>query len=329
MRNPRHIALALAIVLIWGVNFVAISHALDGFPPVLLAAVRFALTGTAALFVPRPKEVRWYWIAGIATFVFVGQYVLLFTGMAHGMPDGLASLVLQCQAPFTVLAAAVLLRERTGARQLLGIVAAMAGLVVIGAGRGGNVPLGSLLLVIGAGASWALGSICNRKAGAENGFALMVWASLYAAPPLFLFSLLTEGPHRIGHALTHLQAGPVLGLLYVVFLATFVGMGAWVVLMTKYPASAVAPYTLGVPPIGILAALVANGERMTALEIVGSVVVLAGLVAIVWPRRSGQAGSSESARRSPRRPLRRSPRPRIVPDPSVLAATVEETNQAA
>ena len=306
MRNPRHIALALAVVVIWGVNFVAISHALDGFPPILLAALRFALTGTAALFFPRPKEVRWYWIAGISAFMFFGQYVLLFTSMAHGMPDGLASLVLQSQAPFTVLAAALLLGEKTGPRQAAGIAAAVAGLVVIGAGRGGNVPLSSLLLAIAAGASWALGSICNRKAGATNGFALMVWASLYAAPPLILASLLSEGPHRIGHAFAHLHAGPVLGLLYVVLLSTFVGMGAWVVLITKYPASAVAPYTLGVPPVGIVAALIANGERMTALEVVGSLVVLAGLVAIVWPRRSP-----------------------IVSDPSVPAARVDRTAQPA
>lgn len=306
MRNPRHIALALAIVVIWGVNFVAISHALDGFPPILLAALRFTLTGLAVVVVPRPKEVRWYWIGGISAFMFFGQYVLLFTGMAHGMPDGLASLVLQSQAPFTVLAAALLLGEKTGPRQAAGIVAAVAGLAVIGAGRGGNVPLGSLLLCIGAGASWALGSICNRKAGATNGFALMVWASLYAAPPLFLASLLIDGPHHIGHALAHPHVGPVLGLLYVVLLSTFVGLGAWVMLITKYPASAVAPYTLGVPPVGILASFIANGERMTALEIVGSAVVLGGLVAIVWPRRSP-----------------------IVSDPSVAAARVDRTAQPA
>lgn len=305
MRNPRHIAMALVIVLIWGVNFLAIGHALEGFPPILLAALRFALTGLAAIFFPRPKEVRWYWIAGISAFMFYGQYVLLFTAMSHGMPDGLASLVLQCQAPFTVLAAALLLRERTSVRQLAGIVAAVAGLGVIGAGRGGNVPLASLLLAIAAGASWALGSICNRKAGAANGFALMVWASAYAAPPLFLTSLLTEGPHRIGHAFTHLHTGPVLGLLYVVGLSTFVGMGAWVVLITKYPASLVSPYTLGIPPIGLLAALIANGERMSGLEIVGSAVVLAGLVAIMWPRRSP-----------------------IASEPSVPPAKVDRTAQA-
>ncbi|NUR58061.1 MAG: EamA family transporter [Catenulispora sp.] len=311
MRNPRHILLALTIVLIWGVNFVAIGYALDGFPPILLAALRFGLTGLAAFFVPRPKEVRWYWAAGISAFMFFGQYVLLFTGMAHGMPDGLSSLVLQCQAPFTVLLAAVLIGERTGVRQLLGIAAAVAGLAVIGSGRGGAVPLGSLLLVIGAGASWALGSICNRKAGATNGFALMVWASLYAAPPLAIASLLTDGPHRIADSVTHLRLSPVLGLLYVVGLSTFVGLGAWIALISKYPASAVAPYTLGVPPIGMLAAAVVNGERMNALELIGAAVVLVGLVAIVWPRRATTA---------------KSPTP---PNPSPATAKVEGTVAAA
>lgn len=322
MRNPRHIAMALAIVVIWGVNFLAIGRALEGFPPILLAGLRFALTGLAAFFLPRPKEVRWYWIGGISAFMFFGQYVLLFTGMAHGMPDGLSSLVLQCQAPFTVLAAALLLRERTGVRQLAGIAVAVAGLGVIGAGRGGNVPLGALLLVIAAGASWALGSICNRKAGAANGFALMVWASLYAAPPLLLTSLLTEGPHRIGHAFAHLHTGPVLGLLYVVLMSTFAGMGAWVVLLTKYPASVVSPYTLGVPPIGILAALIANGEKMTAPEVAGCVVVLAGLVAIVWPRRVARPVGREVAHETGQQI-------RIAPDPSVPTARVEGTTQAA
>ena len=306
MRNPRHIALALTVVVIWGVNFVAIGYALDGFPPILLAALRFALTGLAAFFVPRPKEVRWYWIAGVGAFMFCGQYILLFTGMAHGMPEGLTSLVLQAQAPFTVLFAAVLLRERTGKQQLIGIAIAAAGLVVIGAGRGGSIPLGALLLCIGAAASWAIGNICNRKAGAKNGFALMVWASVYAAPPLFLTSLATEGPHRVGQAFAHLHAAPVAGLLYVVGLSTFIGLGAWVMLLTKYPASAVAPYTLGVPPVGMLAAALVHGERMNAAELAGTAIVLAGLLAIVWHRSA-----------------------RIAPNPSVPTATLKEVVEAA
>jgi O-acetylserine/cysteine efflux transporter len=284
MRNPRHVALALTIVAIWGVNFVAIGTALEGYPPILLAALRFALTALAAFFVPRPKGVRWHWIAAVGLFTFVGQYALLFTAMAHGMPEGLSSLVLQAQAPFTILFAAVALRERTGRRQLAGIAVAGAGLAVIGAGRGGNVPLSALLLAIASAASWAVGNICTRKAKADNGFSLMVWGSVWAAPPLFLLSLAQEGPHRIADSLTHPEAAAVGALAYVVILSTFVGLGGWVMLLGRYPAGAVAPYTLGVPPIGMLAAALVHGEHVNGLELAGAAVVLAGLVAIVWNR---------------------------------------------
>ena len=281
MRNPRHIALAVAIVAIWGVNFVMIGEALDGYPPLLLAALRFLLTVLAVPFVPRPRGVRWYWMAAVGTTMFVGQYALLFTALAHGMPDGLASLVLQAQAPFTILFAAVALRERTGPRQLAGIAVAGAGLGVIGVGRGGDVPLSALLISVAAAAAWAVGNICTRQARAQDGFALMVWASLWAAPPLLALSLAVEGPGRVGHALAHPHLVPVLGLLYVVVLSTFVGLGGWLMLLGRYPAGAVAPYTLGVPPVGLLSAWLFVGERVNVVELAGCAVVLLGLAAIV------------------------------------------------
>jgi O-acetylserine/cysteine efflux transporter len=292
MRNPRHIALALTVVLIWGVNFVFIGIALEGFPPILLAAVRFVLTASAALFVPRPK-VPWRWIAAVGIFTFAGQYGLLFTAMSQGMPEGLSSLVIQCQVPFTVLFAAVALRERTTRRQLAGIAVALAGLAVIGVGRGGSIPLGALLLTVACGASWAVGNVCNRQAKADNGFALMVWASVFAAPPLLALSLATEGPHRIGDAFAHLHTGPVLALAYVVLISTFIGMGAWVMLLGKYPASSVVPYALGVPPIGMICGALFHGEHVTGVELAGSAVVLAGLVTIVW-NRAGAKGKAKA-----------------------------------
>lgn len=295
MRNPRHIALAVTIVAIWGANFVMIAKALDGYPPLLLAALRFVLTGLAAFFVPRPRGVRWHWIAAVGLTTFVGQYALLFTALAHGMPDGLASLVLQVQAPFTLLFAAFVLREHTGPRQLAGIAVAGAGLAVIGVGRGGDVPLSALLIAIAAGASWAVGNICTRQAKAADGFALMVWASVWAAPPLLALSLAVEGPRRIGHALAHPHPGPIVGLLYVVVLATFVGLGGWLMLLSRYPAGAVAPYTLGVPPIGLLAAWLFVGERANAVELAGCAVVLLGLSAIVVNRPVSRKPSPAAA----------------------------------
>lgn len=297
MRNPRHVALALTVVVIWGVNFVVIGVALEGFPPLLLATLRFVLTGLAAVLVPRPR-VPWRWIAAVGLCTLAGQYGFLFVAMAQGLPEGLSSLVLQAQVPFTVLFAAVLLREHTTPRQLVGIAVAAAGLVAIGIGRGGSVTLGALLLCVASGGAWACGNICTKKAAADNGFALLVWASLFAVPPLAGLSLAMEGPHRIAASLSHLKAAPVAALLFVVIVSTLFGMGSWVMLMSKNPASAVVPYALGVPAVGLVAAAVLHGEHASAVELAGAAVVLFGLLGIVWNRTPDAHGARKAAKAS-------------------------------
>jgi O-acetylserine/cysteine efflux transporter len=295
--------MALTVVTIWGVNFVVIGVALESFPPILLAALRFALTSLAVFFVPRP-DVPWRWIAAVGLFTLAGQYGFLFTSMSQGMPEGLSSLVIQSQVPFTVLFAAIALRERTTARQLAGIGVAATGLVVIGIGRGGAVPLGALLLCVASGASWAIGNVCTRQAKADNGFALMVWASMFATPPLFGLSLVMEGPRTIGTSLTHLHLAPVAALLFVVAISTLIGMGSWVMLMSKYPASSVVPFALAVPAVGLVSAALLHGEHASALELAGAAVVLVGLVGIIWNRSAS------------------TPKAETTPIPSVPAAKV-------
>lgn len=284
VRSPRHVALALTVVTIWGVNFVAIGVALQGFPPILLAALRFASTSLAACFVPRPQA-PWRWIAAVGLCTLSGQYGFLFLGMAKGMPEGLSALVIQSQVPFTLLLAAVLLRERVSARQVAGIAMAGLGFVVISIARGGAVPLVALLLCVASGASWAVGNISTRKARADNGFALLVWASLFATPPLFALSFLIEGPQAIGASLTHLRLAPVAALLFIVVVSTLFGMGSWVMLLSKNPASAVVPYALGVPVVGLAAATLLHGEHPSGVELVGAAMVLSGLAVTVlnWP----------------------------------------------
>ncbi len=109
--------LALVVAVAWGLNFPATAIALDHWPPFLLAAVRFTLLALPTiLFVPRPK-VPFRWIVLVGATLGVLQFAFLYLGMAAGMPTGLASLVIQASAPFTVVLAGVLLREKlTAAR---------------------------------------------------------------------------------------------------------------------------------------------------------------------------------------------------------------------
>jgi O-acetylserine/cysteine efflux transporter len=280
----RHSLLAVAVAVVWGVNFVVIHEGLADFPPLLFVALRFALVAFPAVFFLSRPRVPLRLVLGVGVFMCTGQFALLFVAMDRGLPAGLASLVLQMQVLFTMAFAVVMLAERPSARQIGGALLALAGMALIAAGRGGNVPLGALALSVGAAASWGVGNICARRAQADDPLALLVWASLVPPLPLMALSLaLGEGAPSIG-------LGGVLSVLYVVVGATFFGFGSWVWLMRRHPASRVAPFTLLVPPVGIAAAWALLGERPSGAELAGAGVVLAGL-AIATVTTSGRRGT--------------------------------------
>ena len=287
----RHIALAVAVAVIWGVNFVVIHVGLDSFPPLLFAALRFGLVALALPFVPRPGVPARYVVA-VGVFLSAGQFGLLFVGIDRGMPAGLASLVLQLQAAFTIGLAVLLLGERPRPAQLAGSVLALVGIGVIAGGRASVVPLGALALTIGGAACWGLGNVATRKARSPHPVGLLVWSSLIPPLPLLALSLMTER----GEPVVIDPAG-VLALLYVVGLSTFVGFGAWAWLLGRHPASTVAPFTLLVPVVGIGAAWLALGETPSAAELGGAAVVLTGLaltVGLSLPRRRPRASHAGS-----------------------------------
>ena len=109
---PRHIALAVLVAVIWGANFVVIDLGLGDLPPTLFVALRFVVVLVPAIWlVPRP-QVPWRDVVAVGLFMSLGQFALLYTALAVGMPAGLASLVLQAQVGLTVVIAALALRER-------------------------------------------------------------------------------------------------------------------------------------------------------------------------------------------------------------------------
>jgi O-acetylserine/cysteine efflux transporter len=273
----RHIALAVAVAVVWGVNFVVIHAGLGDFPPLLFAALRFALMAFPAVLFVRPPRVPWRWVLGVGAFIGAGQFGLLFVAMDQGMPAGLASLVVQLQAVFTIALAVAFLGERPRVGQLAGAAVALGGIAIIAAGRAEGVPLVAVLLCVGSAACWGAGNICTRQAQAPDPIALLVWSSLVPPLPLTALALIFEGPSQLGDAFAHVSLGGVGALLYVVIGATAFGYGTWTFLMRHHPASQVAPFTLLVPVIGIAAAWIALDEVPTTVELIGAFVVLAGL----------------------------------------------------
>jgi O-acetylserine/cysteine efflux transporter len=286
--------LGLTVVLLWGLNFIAIRVGLDHFPPFFFAALRFAVMAVPVmLFVPRPNvRLRWLLLYGVGFGIL--QFAFLFTAMRAGMPTGLSSLVLQSSAPFTVVLGALFLRERLRLIQLVGLAVAVAGIVVIGLDRAQHAPLLPVLLTLAGGLGWAFGNIGSRQAtaaGGVNPLHLTLWMTVVPPIPLFALSALTEGPTTGLHALTEI-ATPIgwpsfVALGYIVVLGTAAGSGLWTYLMSRYPAGTVAPLSPLVPVVGIAASWATLGETPTALSVIGGLVVITGaFVATTSGRRS-------------------------------------------
>ncbi len=278
--SPRHVIAAVVVMVIWGMNFVAIDKGLEGVPPLVFVALRFMLVLVALPFVPRPAAPIGR-IFAVGAFMSLGQFSLLYTSLAVGMPPGLASLVLQVQAVFTVALAAWLLSERPAPIQVAGVVLGLAGLAIVAAGRGGNATAVGLVVCVFAAGSWAVGNVLVRRLKVPGGLGLTVWSALVVPLPLLLLASLIDSPTVVLHALTNLTWVNWASTLYTAILASLVGYGIWNSLLQRYPASSVAPFTLLVPPVGLLAAWLVDGERPTQLGFVGGAILILGVAIVV------------------------------------------------
>lgn len=282
----NHLLLALAVVFVWGTNFVVIRWGLDGLPPFLFATLRFAFSALPwLLFIPRPTA-PWHKLAAFGVLLGVGQFGLLFLAMQGSISPGLASLVVQTQVFFTIGLSLVLLKERVRGFQVLGLLLALAGLAVIALHlNAAVVTLLGLGLVLCAAFFWACANLVVKSLGPVNMLHFMVWSSAFAVPPLLAISWFVEGPALMQSALT--QATPLVwaSVLWQALGNTLFGYGVWNWLLARHPAATVTPLALLVPVFGMGASALSLGEALPAWKLGAAALVLGGLAVIVlWPR---------------------------------------------
>lgn len=276
--SPKDLLLALVVIVVWGMNFVVIKIGLDDIPPMLLGCLRFMLAAfPAILFIKRP-QMPLRWLIGYGATISLGQFAFLFSAMHVGMPAGLASLVLQSQAFFTLFFAVLFLGERLHATNLVGLVIAASGLVLIGMQGDRSMTLAGFMLTICAASMWAMGNIITRKVGKVNLVGLVVWGSLIPPIPFFALSWFIEGPQMIESALRGIGLSSIMVLVYLAVGATILGYGLWSRLLSRYPANTVAPFSLLVPVVGLTSAAWLLGEQLDGLQAIGALLVLLGLV---------------------------------------------------
>ncbi|MCK6656378.1 O-acetylserine/cysteine exporter [Enterobacter asburiae] len=288
--------LALLVVVVWGLNFVVIKLGLHNMPPLMLAGLRFLLVAFPALFfVARPK-IPLKLLLGYGLTISFGQFAFLFCAIKFGMPAaGLASLVLQAQAFFTIILGAFVFGERLQGKQLAGITLAVFGVLVLieASLNGQDVALLGFMLTLAAGLSWACGNIFNKLIMQHEArpavMSLVVWSALIPIIPFLAASFILDGPDVMLNSLVEIDLTTILSLVYLAFVATIVGYGIWGSLLGRYETWRVAPLSLLVPVVGLASAALLLDETLSALQLFGAVLIMAGLYINVFGLRVRRA----------------------------------------
>ncbi len=285
-----HLLLALAVVAVWGTNFVVIRLGLDSFAPYTFAALRFTFSAVPFVFLVRRPAVSWAKLAAFGVLIGFGQFGLLFWAMRSDITPGLASLVVQSQVFFTIVLAAALYRERLKALQWPAFGLAIAGLAIVAShvSASAGVTLLGVGLVIAAAACWAGGNLVARAAGKVDALGFVVWSTPFAAVPLWVVALAQNGGAAVGDSLARAGVAAWAAVAWQSIGNTLFGYGAWNWLLARHPASTVTPTALLVPVFGMGASAVALHEGLPMWKLGAAALVMGGLVVnLLAARRKG------------------------------------------
>jgi O-acetylserine/cysteine efflux transporter len=286
------VASALAIVVIWGTNFVAMKYALRDFTPFQLGLARYVFAVLPLVIFIRPPKTAWKWVLWYGLFQGVGQFGFLFSALQAGMTAALASVLMQTQVFFTALFGFFLLHERLNKPLIGGLVLAALALACFAMNfvvtQGGAVTVLGFVLNLAAASMWAASNIVARKAQQAtpnyDPLAFVVWTSLVPIIPFLAFTMLFDPP-ELAWRWTDAKWGSWVGVAYLGWVATIAAYAMWTRLLKRYPANRVAPFSLGVPVVGLAAGMLVLGEAIAPWQWAGVAFVVAALGCVMFGGR--------------------------------------------
>jgi O-acetylserine/cysteine efflux transporter len=286
------VASALAIVVIWGTNFVAMKYALRDFTPFQLGLARYVFAVLPLVIFIRPPKTAWKWVLWYGLFQGVGQFGFLFSALQAGMTAALASVLMQTQVFFTALFGFFLLHERLNKPLIGGLVLAALALACFAMNfvvtQGGAVTVLGFVLNLAAASMWAASNIVARKAQQAtpnyDPLAFVVWTSLVPIIPFLAFTMLFDPP-ELAWRWTDAKLGSWVGVAYLGWVATIAAYAMWTRLLKRYPANRVAPFSLGVPVVGLAAGMLVLGEAIAPWQWAGVAFVVAALGCVMFGGR--------------------------------------------
>src|SRR3984957_9949523 len=283
--KPADVFLAVMVAVIWGLAFVASRIALDEFSPALMTTLRFSIAAVPCLLVPRPK-VAWPVLISISFTLFLGQFLAQAYGIAHGVPVGLSSVIVQSQALFTISFAAIAFHERPSRMQTVGIAIAATGLLMICGTVGYDFSVSAFVVLMLSPICFAVGNLLLRRAQGVPMFDLSTWLCLVAAVPLLALAVVSDGAQPTWHALSHMSLKVLICMLGIGLVSTCTAYWLWGRLLRDYSAAQVVPFAFLVPFVGSAASSIVFHETVGPLRLAGMLTVVAGIAVMLLSKRA-------------------------------------------
>lgn len=299
-------AALLVVWLVWGSTYLAIRVADRSIPPFAMAATRY-LTAGAILYplarlasrrqVAPPRQAGASRLAQWGGMAVVGTLLLAFGngGVSYAektLPSGLAALLVASVPLWMALADLVINKHRIPLRGWIALALGLAGIAVL-ARPSGNTTVLPILIVLGASASWGIGSVlASRLPAPASPLVGSAMEMLTGGTVLVVLAAATGELGRIDPG--HVSTQSLLGLLYLIGPGSLLAMTCYVIALRRLPTAAVSTYAYVNPVVAVSLGALLLSERPSLTALLGGAVVVIS-VAILLRRRAGdQPARSEN-----------------------------------
>lgn len=277
--EPRHIALLVFTMVVWGINIIVNKVVVDAVPPVFFAALRFVVM-IGCLF-PWLKIVRGRMkeVVLIALTANVMHYAFFFTALRLAEDASVLAIVTQLNVPFVAILGFLLLGERLGWQRALAAAVAFSGVAIISFDPRVLSYFQAVSMTVVAVISYAYAAILIRRLAGVSVLQLQAWLALFSMPGLMAVSLLTETDQV--NALANADIGVLFFILYSALGGSVFCHCVMTYLYQRYPVSEVVTYTLISPVVSVIAGVAWLGDQLSLRVIVGSLITLGGIAIFI------------------------------------------------
>ena len=278
--NTKHVVMAFSIVVLWGLNFVALKITVLSLPPIFLAGLRFFLISFPWIFFVKKPKVSNKQFISLPITLGVLQYSLLYYGMSTGLPVGLSAVILQTQSFFTVIISWFLIKEKPRLNEFFGLVIGMLGVIILLTNNDGDFKLEAIFIILAAALSWGIANIQLKNLGNVNMVSFLIWISPFAAILLFIISFTLEYDSILKIDVRNIEIKVFLSIFYTAYISTVIGFTMWQYLLYKYKSIQITPYGLLVPVTGSIFGYIILNEVLEIYQIISGIIIIIGLMII-------------------------------------------------